>query len=244
MIIATLNGNKVHIPNRWDEITVKQAAEAYKIDLPIVEDSFDWFKHIITVKKLIRILTDIEDPDYIDPSSLVHVFSKYLAKYVYDLHSLSPETYKPKFIDSFTHKKQTYLMPTNLELGQNLILQHGQKAKNFIEASNLLAQFAALKSDGFSALPMFVASIVKQERLEVFDEKTVVARAKEFEDLPMNVIWEVFFCTSQLIIKYGRDTLQSMNKKETGLQKVLGKLDSRLGRLQLRRAELVAQLKG
>jgi len=244
MIIATLNGKKVHIPNRWDEITVKQAAEAYKIELPIVTDSFDFFKHINMVKKLVKILTDIKDPDQIDPSSLVHIFSKYLSKFVYDLHSVSPETYKPQLIDSFTHKGVTYLMPVHLELGENLVLQHGQRVKNFIEASNLLAQFAALKSDGFAAVPTFVACVVKEDRLEDFDEKVVVERGKLFIDLPMNVVWEVFFCTSQLIIKYGRDTLRSMSRKETAMEKLIGKLDMKLGRLQLRRAELVAQLKG
>lgn len=243
MIIASVNNESVRLPNKWSEITYTQAKECYAIDLPEIEDTFDWFKYMSVVKKVFTILTGFTSTDSIDPASLVHFFSKYLAPFVYDLKSPQPSTYMPKMIESFSHRGVVYLMPNSLDLGVNVVLQHSQTVKPFVEASNLLAQFSSLRKDGFEALPMFVASIVKQDRLEQWDEEEIARRASDFSDLPMDVIWEVFFCTSQLIIKYASNTLQSMAEKPKGVKGLIRKLDLKRGRLRLRRQELQEQLK-
>ena len=241
MILASYNKKKVSIPNNWRDMTLKQAIELRGVDLPVIEDSFDWFKHMDLVHKCITILTKI-DVNKIEPSWLVYVFSKHLYPMILDLSLPAPETYKPKAIAEFHHKGVTYLMPYNLEIGENLILQHGQNVKSFIEASNLLKQFSTLRSDGIKAMPALIASIVKVDMNEVFDEVVISERAKDFETLTMDIVWEVFFCLSQLIIKFGSDTLQSMTKKSR-MEGIIQKLDMRLGRLQLRRAELWGQYK-
>jgi hypothetical protein len=241
MILAKYNKTKVEIPNNWKDITLKQAIELRGIELPVIEDSFDWFKYMDKVHKCITILTKI-DVKKIEPSWLVYIFAKHLYPLILDLSLPAPETYKPKAIADFRHKGVTYLMPFNLEIGENLILQHGQNVKCFIESSNLLKQFSSLKSDGIKAMPALVASIVKVDKDEVFDEVIIAERAKEFESLTMDIVWEVFFCLSQLIIKFGSDTLQSMTKKNR-METIIQKLDMRLGRLQLRRAELWGQYK-
>ena len=243
MIYTTLNNKQYSVPNQWSDITLMQAIKMSKIELHEVVDSSDWFKHMEVVKEHFKILTDIP-VDSTKPSSLVHIFVKYMLPFAKDLRSVAPESYKPELIDSFKHGKQVYLMPDNLEIGENLILQHGQNVRSFIEASNLLKQFATLKSDGINAMPSLVASVVKIDRLEDFNEKEISRRAKSFESLPMDIVWEVFFCLSQLIIRCGRDTLKFMNRKETKVQRLIQRLDTRLGRLLLQRAELVGQLKG
>jgi hypothetical protein len=196
------------------------------------------------VKRICSALTTIKDVNRVAPDDLVYIFDKYLAPLVYDLKAARPQTYKPRMIDYFKHKGKVYLMPTNLDvLGGNVILQHDQDVKRFTEASNLLAQFSKMQREGFVALPMFVASIVKEDRLEAWDETKVLQRAKDFESLPMSVVWEVFFCISLLTIKYGNNTLRSMQQKPTGLQWLIQMLVSRRGRWRLQRAALLAQLK-
>ena len=249
MIIAEVNKKIVQIPSDWAEITFSQAAECYKEDYPVVTDTFEWFEHLPFVKRMVLALTDInkETIDRIDPVHLVHVWTKYLSAFVYDLKAETPSTYHPQMINHFTHKGVTYLMPRNLDvIGGNVILQHDQSVKAFIEASNLLAQFSKVKKDGLSVLPMFVASIVKQDRLEEWDEVEIMRRAKEFETLPMSVIWEVFFCMSQLTIKLGSTILQSMRQEleaKMTIRRAIKMLASRRGLLLLQRAELRDQLK-
>ncbi len=244
MIIAKYNNETYHIPVEWKDITITQAINASQIELPDdIIDSFDWFRHLDIVKKGFESLTDV-DPSLVAPAQLVHIFSKYLLKLIIDLQSIAPESYNPRLIDSFVHKKKVYLMPESLDLGVNLMLQHNQKVKNFIEASNLLKQFSEMRKDGIKALPMMIASIVKESKDEVFDESVVVARAKDFETLGMDIGWEVFFCLSQLIIKFGSSTLESMTApKLNRMEKLIKKLDTRLGALQSHKVELQEQLK-
>ena len=61
---------------------------------------------------------------------------------------------------------------------------------------------------------MFVASIVKGDRLEEWNEANILQRAQDFDSLPMDVIWG--FCTSLLTIKYVKQYLQSMRRKTDG----------------------------
>lgn len=244
MIIAELNKQVVKIPTEWSEITYSQAAKCYREDYPVVSDMLEWFEHYDFVKRIFAILTTCKDVDRVRPDDVVYLFDKYLAAMVYDLKVANPTTYKPRLINHFTHKGKTYLMPTNLDvLGGNVMLQHDQDVKRFVEASNLLAQFSKMKKEGFIALPMFVASIVKEDRLEEWNEANIVQRAQDFDSLPMDVIWEVFFCTSLLTIKYVSNTLQSMSEKQTGINHLIQMLGSRLGRWRLQRAVLQEQLR-
>jgi len=242
-MIVSYSNTTAKIPEKWHDITIRQAIECAGVELPDVTDTFDWFQHLPIVKKYITILTTIKEPDKIEPSWLVHIFSKYLVKFIIDLKSPSPETYTPLMIEYFSHKGKTYLMPERLDIGVNIILQHGQTTKNFIEASNLMKQFSQMRKDGIKVMPMLVASMVKEERLEEFDEVRINERAKEFEDLPMNIVWEVFFCLSLLIIKLGKSTLQYMSRKESKMERLIKYMDSKRGLLLLRRAELRELLK-
>lgn len=244
MIIVEYNNTRHNIPSMWKDITIKQAIEAAQIKLPDdVRDSFDWFKHMEVVHKGFMALTDV-DPDQVQPHHLVHYFAKYLYGFILDLHSTQPETYKPKLVDSFEHNGKRYIMPDHLDLGVNVIMQHDQRVKNFIEASNLLARFSEMRSEGIKVLPMMVASVVKESPEEVFDEKRITERAKEFETLTMDIGWEVFFCLSQLIIKFGSCTLQSINmENQTRMERLIKRLNTRLGRLRSQRRELQVRLK-
>ena len=244
MLVVNYNKTDGHIPQYWVDVTIKQAIAAAKIEPPDdIADSFDWFRHLNVVKQAYVALTDL-DPEKIDPANLVHYFTKYLLKFIIDLQAAQPETYTPRLISEFTFNGTRYLMPTHLELGTNVVLMHNTKVKNFIEASNLLKQFSEMKKNGIDALPLMVASIVRESDNEVFDEARVVERGKAFEELTMNIGWEVFFCLSQLIIKFGTDTLQSMNaKRDTKAQRILERLDMKLGLFQQRKAELLEELR-
>jgi hypothetical protein len=131
-------------------------------------------------------------------------------------------------------------MPESLELGDDVVLQHGQDAKRFVEASNLLALYSRMTKDGLKVARMFVAAVVREHGEGDFDEVRVARRAERFVDLPMAIVWEVFFCTSELLLRHMSDTLDYL-QREAGQPKPKQTSDS--GYTRWRRAGLLARLR-
>lgn len=240
MIVLRYNDTIVSLPHEWKDITIAQATKVAELALPKIDDDFDWYAHSEYINKVLNILCKIE-VEKVSPISLNYIFTKYIVKFCLDLNAPLPTSYVPEMITYFKHKGIVYLMPTNLNIDETVILQHGQTVKNFIEASNLLKAFSRMRSEGIRAFPYLIASTVKRERLEVFDEVEVSKRAGEFQDLPMSIAWEVFFCLSLLTVKFVSVTRQSM--KANRMERLKEKLIIVLGRLRLQRAELLANLR-
>lgn len=243
MIVFTHNKKQYTIANEWNDITLQAAISLSLVDVPAVDDVFDWFQHLEVVKVIMSKFSTLQKWNELHPTEMVALFSRYCLPMLQDLRSDTPKTYAPKLITSFTHKGVTYLMPTSLDIGGETILQHGQKVKNFIEASNLMKAFSEMKSEGIKVMPYFIATIVKIHPEEPWSDIEVSKRANEFKTLPMNIVWEVFFCTSQLIFKHQINILQSMTKEMQKPNNLRLRLVLRLGHLRLRKAELMAQLK-
>jgi len=243
MIVASYNKKTALIKSEWGDLTIQDAIEVSDLKMPRIEDKFDLFQCQEFVRQCIIILTNIQekDIDTIDPIQLIHIYWIYLHKFIIDLNAQRPESFIPEMITSFTHEGETFLMPTNLEIGETVILQHGQTVKSFIEASNLLMQFSKMKRDGITVFPYLIASVVKKERDEVFDESEVARRGELFFSLPMSIAWEVFFCLSLLTVKSKIDTLKSIRVKER--KGIVKRLTILLGRLRLQKAALLEDLK-
>jgi len=212
MIVIAINGKDYDYPQTWDDLTLETAMKLSSVDLPDVEDGFAWYEHIDKVAEMTAIAIGAEKDTimYVNHDHVVYLFFKYLLVMIKDLKSDKPESYSPQLITEFTHKGKRYFMPESLMIGENVVLQHGQNPKVFIEASNLLAQYSKMRKEGIKIMPLFIASVVKEQRDELFDEKVISERAEQFTDLPMSIVWEVFFCTSGLMLKHMNDTLQSM----------------------------------
>lgn len=238
MIDIKINGTTYGYPERWQDMTLETAMRISEIDLPDVEDMFAWHEHMDKVIAITAIATNIsmDDLRQVKPEAIVWLFVDKLLVMVSDIKGDKPQTYTPMLITTFKHNGKTYHLPTSLQIGDNVVLQHGQNAKRFVEASNLLSQYSKMRTAGITVMPMFISSVVKESENEVWDEAVVANRAKEFLTLPMNIFWEVFFCILALTYKQMKDTLQSTHaKKEKEKQSVLA---SRLGLLALRRQEL------
>jgi hypothetical protein len=238
------------VVENWSEVTLEQAIKLTAINIPVDLDTFDLFKHIDKIKDCFTVMSSLtrDEVDMINPNSIVHFYHKNLQKYVDDLHRSAPVSYIPKLIDSFEFDGVEYHMPTSLIVDdETVILQHGQDVKRFVESSNLFKRYSELKDDGIKVMPMFIASVVKQDIDEPFDEQVITKRAEQFKQLPMSVVWEVFFCISQLTLKSLQFTLQSIAQEERGMMPLPKKLPERLvmklGRLRLRRAALQAKWK-
>jgi hypothetical protein len=159
---------------------------------------------------------------------------------VQDLNAEYPKTYNPVLMQAFVHKGIRYNMPTSLQVGEEVILSHGQRARRFTEASNLLKVYSQLGRQGLTIMAQFVASVVNDNEGEEWSETRIIARGEAFKDLPMDIVWEVFFCISELLYKRLSDTLNYLKASQT-LKPKEGQ-SSTISYLKLRRAVLVERL--
>lgn len=243
MIVFATKTKDERLVSEWKDLTLEQAIEISAIELPETKDQFDWFQHLDTVKKIMALCSTFKDWDYIEPTAIVHLFCKHVLPIVQDLHTETPKTYIPVGIVGFSHEGFYYHLPTSLAIGQDVILQHGQTVKPFIEASNLMKAFSEMRSEGIKVMPFFVASIVKVHVEEEWSDAEIIRRAESFKTLPMSTFWEVFFCTLELIYKRQLNILNSMNPEPVKDRNLRQRLALRLGRLRSLRAELLEDLR-
>jgi hypothetical protein len=245
MMLFTLNKQPHKLRTSWDDFTLTEAMKLKEVTMPDIDDWFELYQHLPELRALASHFTDA-DPDMIPPTWLVSWAVKYMLPIKQDLHKEMPTTYVPLLIDKFEHKGVTYFMPERLELGTDeVILQHSQTAQPFVEASNLLKAYSELTTDGIKAMSSFIACVVKEDKDEIFDEQRVIQRAQRVHDLPMPIVWEVFFCTSLHLVRQMSDTLLSSGSKNPvqAMGRVEAWMTSAHGRLQSRRAELQERLK-
>jgi len=230
--------DKMRVPQTWDEITLEQCIE---VKAKGYDSSIDVFEQLNQVRAIWDILIKGERAINIAPITLIYYFQKYLVDFVNDLNRELPKTYTPQLIKSFLFKGKTYYLPDSLVIDEEtVVLMHGERVKNFIEASNLLTQFAKLKNEGIKAMPIFLATVLRESKDEPFSEVAVIERAKKINELGMDLVWEVFFCYQALIYKSVKDTLQSLTATQKKAETVQA---SRLGRLRLRKVESWEHLK-
>ena len=239
----TINKQRYHLKSDWKDLTLEEAMYIRAVELPEVSDWFDWYKHWDQVKALVGKFTDAP-LDVVPPQQVMYWFLNDALPVWTALRSPVPAI-NVRFIETFTHEGIEYRMPERLELGQDVVLQHSQDVKRFVEASNLLKAYSEMRIEGIKAMPFFIAVVVREANEVDFDEARVAARAERFKTLPMDIVWEVFFCTSQLLHRLMIDTLQSLTaRKPTRAERMQARLDSRLGRLRSLRAELRGILTG
>jgi hypothetical protein len=211
-----------------------------EVELPDVDDTFGWFEHIDKVVQITSAMTgiDVQVLHKLRPETMIFMFIKHLLPMVRELTAEAPKIDTLDVIDAFTHKGKRYYMPESLPIFGETILMHGQTTKRFVEASNLLALYSKMRKTGIQTMPLFVATIVRESKDEQWDEAVVADRAKHMLSLPMDIFWNVFFCTWQHTIRQMSDTLRSMldqQKPKLGTQE---HLDMKLGQLASRKREL------
>lgn len=123
--------------------------------------------------------------------------------------------------------KGTYYLPTSGHfLGGNVELtkvkdqkistdvpMENEQTIAFVEVADLEIYSERLKGGKYEVAPNIVSILCRPEG-EEYDEKKSLARAESFMELPMSVVWEVFFCTHQLLTISSQNTLISQLRKE------------------------------
>ena len=233
------------VKTEWSEVTWKDACDILAVPLPIKVEGEITFEDWLLAENIHEYARDIvfilgyipkRLIDKVRPGDMLDLFLRYHLKFVVDLLAINPLSYFPNYPDKITFKKHEYRMPKSLMIDNTITPLHEMDAVTFVEAANVLKAIGKLKEMGIKHMNYFTAIYLRPEG-EKYDEHKIAIRAKEFEDLTMDVYWEVFFCTHRLLIQQLADTLQSLRggkvrRAISGLRDGFMRLQRRVSRVR------------
>jgi len=242
MVNFTINNEQYQFPSTWGEISLKDSIALHELCKSIptyLKDKYDiilgsgsheiaeeeitkWMEDIevseavkefpIFYGKVIKSLSNVPQEliDYTTIESRTQIFSTYLERFVLDI-MYNGVTYQSVGISSFEFKGNEYYLPSERRMNDLVIPMEAMSTVQFCEASDFMAMINKQK-EGFkySAYIVAILCLMKDEK---YDEEVIVKRAKEFEELPMDIIWEVFFCLESFLHTSKKDTLSSFHQK-------------------------------
>jgi len=211
----------------WEDITLREAIALSKIDIDektmekfhkeIDVDNFT-SNEITLMKEYLKILSspNISKLDLMD-EAFIYVLFSYIRELIYHLYFLNIETYRPKGIEEFKFKGKIYYLPETLNVNGEKIVGHKERSKFVTEGNNLMSYISKAKGRGVEALNLLAALYAKEDKDEVYDDQIVAERAELFIDLPMSIVWEVFFCIYYFYINYAIASKAFLEKPKMGL---------------------------
>lgn len=224
--------NKYSLKTLWEDVTLREAIDLLKFE--IEEDSFEKLyteedvdkfnkKEIDYMRKVVNYLAkpNIAKLYQID-EAFIYVLFSYVKHLIYNLYHMNIETYKPKGIQEITFKGTKYYLPDSLLVNQETIVGYKEKSKFVTEANNLMNLIAEHKGRGIEALNLLVALYLKEDKDEVYDDERVARRAEIFMDLPMSIIWEVFFYTYYSYLNFAIASKIYLENQKMGLGRRIG----------------------
>ena len=216
MINLKIGNKKVKLPNQWSEITAKQYAKIVHI---ITEN--DCTEELMAEKtqeenELNAINSNLECFAYLTncetsmikrcPSYQIEECLEFMLKFLNDIKHKETFSEKP----SFKFNNETYYFPT-IDFKKTTF-------GDYIESAQL--NMLSGKKDGgrFAVVPEQMAILCKtKDQDEDYNEKIVMKRARLFQELPMNIVWDfVFFLTNAT--KQLQQNLKTFSKRGTEFQ--------------------------
>lgn len=134
-----------------------------------------------------------------------HIFNTYLFKFVIGLLEY-PIDFIPQNLDKFEFNGEEYFLPASKDVLGTERPMGFISTIQFCEAADLDEYMRKLDKKQFGVFANIVA-ILCVKAGEEYDEDIMLKRAKEFEGLTMDIVWEVFFYLDQLLDMYTTATV-------------------------------------
>ena len=244
MLTVKVNDNLFEVCESWKDITIAKAVELYKIKLPEkLKDIYNltYYSRLpekekeVTLKELQAKITDEDNHKHFprfyasaleilsniphdiimktDVISVKALYFEYLQKFVEGIFFFPQYEFKP--ITSFEFKGETYCLPMSREVFGTEVPMADITAMEFIESADMLSAATSLQKD-LSKLATLVA-IICRPKGEKYDEKTAIKRTGEFQELTMDVVWNVFFSLAVPLITWHQlEAMSSLRKVGEG----------------------------
>ena len=214
---VTILNKPYNLKTEWQEITLEDSVNLLAVELPqslkkcydalLSKDKKAYQKecekltanesikeHPAFFGEVISLLSDIPK-DIIDTvgwESRTEWYHNFFEKIYLDCYFGEPSSYKAESLKSFTHKDVEYFFPESLKIFNKEIPMHKESAVSFAEEADIMASVLALDGIGIGGMAQ-VSAVMCREKGEDYDEDKAISRAENFKDLPMNIVWEVFF---------------------------------------------------
>lgn len=213
MLYVKTKYSKFLLCNSYADITIKQYAKLFELDIPsflkeayIAKDiNLVEFYKKITEKQLVEvakfagevivIFSNIKQIDKLTQEERLNLYCSHLEFYVVEFLRGFYFAEDKEIKDYFIFKNKRYELPNTLEVLNNKIYAHNLKAYSFTEATQILEAIYNLKTVGFEAIAEFVAVFVVNKK----DNKQIADLIKEFEDLTLDIVKQVFFYIQKLL---------------------------------------------
>lgn len=219
MLKVEIQGSDYKLCDQWDDITLTTFGDLCRIKLPdnlrarwraFIEDKEipeDTHRDIVKTfptyyGKVIKLLSDIPQPvvDSIEWSVREKLFNEYLLKFCISTVSSFPQ-YEPLQAKSFKLDGEEYFLPESLKHGGQNIPLAGETIGTFAEAADIEIALHEWSEKGVDAMAQICAVYLRKAG-ETHSDELVIERTEKFKELPMSVVWEVFFCILMLGWKY------------------------------------------
>lgn len=199
------NGLSDKQPELLNELLLAVTDEDNSINLPT------FYGH------LIKALSDIEQEilDRISPSQRTGIYEQFLITLVSDL--LYFPSYEMKGIKSFTLENVEYFLPITDEGIDRSIPMEDRTAVEFTESADLEVAAKGLAAGKYEYASTIVSILCRPKvkgKLEKYDQKTCVKRSDIFLQLPMPIVFEVFFCCIKQLVTLEQPAPISFQKEE------------------------------
>jgi hypothetical protein len=167
----------------------------------------------------INVLSDIDLPDNISKASTEFIYNSYIDLIVYGV-MYEGCTHHATVISTFEHKGKIYELPKSNKTFDLTISMEGITMAQFAEFSDLMGLIHN-QNNGYDFLSTAIAVLCLPEG-EQYDEERVKEMAKEFDDLPMDIVYDVFFysvnscntCEDDLVISLEEEERKTVRVKE------------------------------
>jgi len=238
MIKVTIEGKEYELKNKWDDLTLEEYEQVCKVKIPsslkkkyelMLQGKFEEvqdgsYRDIVKTHpkffgEIIALCSNIpkEVIQYLHWIVRTKLYNEFLAHFVESQLSTFPLIIDDKGVlqyfegcdaTSFILNGEQYYLPESLQYGGVKVPMYKEKIATFAEAADIEIAVHDFAEKGVEAMAQFCAVYLRKEGEEHTDE-LVIARTEQFKKLPMSVVWEVFFCTTRLGVKFVNDILLS-----------------------------------
>lgn len=246
-----INDMQFSMKSEWVDLTLSDFIALCRIEMPAklielykntgnveaydqVLDSIEYEDNIKVFPeyygKIIAMLSDIPQSivDLIDYEQRTELFNQYLFPLCFSTVTDIPvcfidgktQLYEPPKIETVDYEGSVYLFPKTLSIKDIDIPLSDQPIITFAEASGVMDAWSKLSEYGAEYAALIPAIYLRKEG-ELYDENTVKQRAETFKNLPMDIVWALFFYTMQLAQQSLINTLQFTTEAEQSQKKQL-----------------------
>jgi YHS domain-containing protein len=213
----TINKKRYTLKATWQEMTLRDAVKLVNLscDEKLIEESIQMEGMELNdyMLQAVAVLSDcpLDVLKQTEPIHVVVLFD-HVRHLIHGLYNMNLEKHVPETQEKVTFKGKEYYFPESLWITDKEIPMHKEPSKHVTEAGNVLQIVGDLKEKGIEKMNVFCAIYLKESKDEFYDEKSIARRADLFQDLPMNVVWDVFFCMYFSLCSYAINSRASLER--------------------------------